>query len=383
MLDELAPTFLIGADIVPTKSNLVPFCEGNANALVGSELLAILKSVDYALFNLEVPLADKKSPIEKCGPNLIAPTEAVRGLKALNKGAFCLANNHIMDQGAEGLSTTLSVLDAAEIPHFGAGENLADAMEPFLVSVGGKRLGVYACAEHEFSIASECMPGANPFDPLESIDHVRSLRQLCDYLVVLYHGGKEHYRYPSPLLRKGCRKLAEAGANLVVCQHSHCIGCAEDWSNCTIVYGQGNFLFDDTENEFWQTSLLIKVVLSEDPIVSYLPLRKHGAQVILATGRDAEEIVGDFRKRSHEITVPGFVESKYADFSVQSLDGYLNTYAPGSHTLAGRIVGKLTRQKMSRMLTNRRQMLAELNYLDCEAHRELFVEGIREFLKHA
>lgn len=40
--------------------------------------------------------------------------------------------------------------------------------------------------------------GANPFDVLESFDDVQALKEHCDYVIVLYHGGKEFYRYPSP-----------------------------------------------------------------------------------------------------------------------------------------------------------------------------------------
>jgi len=55
---------------------------------------------------------------------------------------------------------------------------------------------VYTCAEHEFTIATENTPGANPFDPLESLDHIQELKSKCDFVLVLYHGEKAHYRYP-------------------------------------------------------------------------------------------------------------------------------------------------------------------------------------------
>lgn len=193
-----------------------------------------------------------------------------------------LANNHILDQGAQGLASTMQTLDAAGIAYAGAGHTRAEARKPWIRQVGDQKIGIYCCAEHEFSIAPPDSPGANPFDPLESFDDVASLRKDCDYLIVLYHGGKEHYRYPSPNLQKICRKFVRAGANLVVCQHSHCVGCKEDYQDGTIVYGQGNFLFDDSDSEFWQTSLLLSVT---DSGVSYLPLVKRKNTVRLAHGR--------------------------------------------------------------------------------------------------
>lgn len=54
---------LIGADLVPTKSNQNLFSNADATALVGGDLLAILQDADYRIFNLEMPLTDIHSPI--------------------------------------------------------------------------------------------------------------------------------------------------------------------------------------------------------------------------------------------------------------------------------------------------------------------------------
>lgn len=49
---------LIGADLVPTQSNVDLFKSGDAETLVGAQLLELLRDADYRIFNLEVPLAD-------------------------------------------------------------------------------------------------------------------------------------------------------------------------------------------------------------------------------------------------------------------------------------------------------------------------------------
>lgn len=204
---------------------------------------------------------------------------------------------------------------------FGVGDTPQEAAEPYVFEFAGKKVGLYACAEHEFSIVDKGKPGANPFEPLESLDHVAALKAHCDFVVVLYHGGKEHYRYPSPNLRKICRKLIEKGADLVVCQHSHCVGCEEKYRDGTIVYGQGNFLFDHSASEFWQTGLL--VALDADFNVSYVPLVKDGCKVRLAQKAQAEDVLDSFKARSSEITVDGVVEAKYGEFAKGMIDNYL------------------------------------------------------------
>ena len=227
---------MIGADLVPTQSNYHLFEKGDAGALLGDRLRELLAGADFTAFNLEIPLTDRRTPIEKHGPALMAPAGTINGLRAVNPHFFTLANNHILDQGRQGLFSTIELLDRVGIAHAGAGSDLSEAQKPFIKEVGGLRLGFYCCAEHEFSIAAEDAAGANPFDPLESLDHVIELKKQCDYAVVLYHGGKEHYRYPSPGLQRICRKLVEKGADLVVCQHSHCVGAEERWKNGPIVF---------------------------------------------------------------------------------------------------------------------------------------------------
>ncbi|MBR4864031.1 MAG: CapA family protein [Oscillospiraceae bacterium] len=369
---------LIGADLVPTDTNASLFAAGDAAALVGEKLQAALADADYRIFNLEVPLADKATPIEKAGPALIAPTAAIAGYTALQVDCLTVSNNHIMDQGAEGFASTLSALDNASIAHVGGGDCLEAAAKPFIAEICGKRVGIYACAENEFSIATEDTPGANPFDALEAPDHVAALKAQCDYVIVLYHGGKEHYRYPSPLLQKTCRKLVEKGADLVLCQHSHCIGCEEKFLHGTIVYGQGNFLFDHSTREHWQTGLLVQ--LGDDFEVSYIPLRKQDNVVRMAEGEDAETILSQFKARSQEITDPKFLQENYVRFAKTMGQDYL-TVLGGSDGKLFRLFNKLMGDKLRKRRNNKRYVklyrMAIENYVRCEAHRELLITYLK------
>jgi poly-gamma-glutamate capsule biosynthesis protein CapA/YwtB (metallophosphatase superfamily) len=363
---------LIGSDTVPTQSNIDLFSEGNITALMGDELLSIWNTADTRIFNLEVPLTDKETPIKKCGPNLIAPTSTVRGIKALNPTLLTLANNHILDQGEEGLKSTQQVLTENEIPYVGIGENLSEASKPHIIEHNGIKIGIYSCAEHEFTIATHTSAGANPFDPLESLDHIQKLKANCDYVIVLYHGGKEHYRYPSPNLQKVCRKLVEKGADLVVCQHSHCIGCMEEYSGSTIVYGQGNLLFDDSDSEFWKTSLLIQVNIEDGVKVEYIPIVKTGNSVRLANEGQREEILREFKQRSNEIKKEGFIDMKYSELA----ESMFNNYLAGLHgnNLLFLVLNKLFKRKLTRKLYSDHSLRWVRNIIECEAHRELILK---------
>ena len=369
---------VIGADIVPTKSNMGLFISGDSESLIGEELKDVLEGASYRIFNLEVPLTDEEIPIIKQGPNLIAPTTAVAGYKAIGVDLLTLANNHILDQDIQGLKNTIMTLEKESINHLGGGNNLKAASKPFIFNFANKKIGVYACAEHEFSIAGETTPGANPFDPLWSLDHVEELKEKTDYVIVLYHGGKEHYRYPSPMLQRTCRRLVDKGADLVICQHSHCIGCEEKYAGGVIIYGQGNFIFDDSDDECWQTSLLVKV--DDDFNVIYLPLIKTGNGVRLAEKNDAEAILDDFLERSNQINKEGAVQKKYDEFARSCLTKYLNNMK-GKETVIYKVANRLSQNKLREKTLKRkydiRQLVALRNWIECEAHRELLIKGIQ------
>lgn len=372
-------SIIIGADIVPVKTNQEAFENGPAEELTGRELLEELRKAEYRIFNLETPLYDRDAPIVKMGPCLRASGKSVNGLKNIGADLLTLANNHIMDHGIQGLRNTVAVLEKAGISTVGAGENLQQARKAYFAEIRGKRIGIYGCAEHEFSIAGEDSPGANPFDALESPDDVARMKEQCDYAIVLYHGGKEHYRYPSPDLQKTCRKLVDKGADLVVCQHSHCIGCKEEYRNGTIVYGQGNFLFDGEDNEYWNTGLLISI--SEDGAVGYIPLMKTGSGVRLADSNEAEKILSEFRKRSDDIRREGFIRQQYMKFASESIDDYYLYLTGKRDNLAFRIANKLSGHRLEKRLAQRygRKVRTGLrNYVECEAHRELLIKGLEQ-----
>lgn len=373
-------SIVIGADLVPTKSNVELFEKGDIDTLIGSELKDIILNADYRIFNLEIPLTDESSPIKKCGPNLIASTKCISAYQTMNIDLLTLANNHILDQGKKGLDSSIETLKNAGISYVGVGDSIKDASKPKIISCNGKKIGIYACVEHEFTVATEKDSGANPIDLLETPDHILELKKQCDYVIVLYHGGKEQYRYPSPNLQKTCRKLVEKGADLVICQHSHCIGCKEEYLQGTIVYGQGNFLFDDEENEYWQTSLLI--MLSEDFEVNYIPLKKTANAVRLAKGDEAKNILEQFSHRSEEIRDPEKVYQHYGELADQYKNHYLLRIMKIKRSLLYRIINKLAKGLIEKTIINKvinSMYRYELeNYVECEAHRELLLNILKK-----
>jgi len=190
---------IIGGDVCPIRRNMPYFVKGDSKALFNDLLIEFTQS-DLSIINLECPLIREKSPILKSGPVLGANNECINGIKNAQIKVVNLANNHILDHGANGLLNTISVCRNANIAVVGAGENLTEAGYILIRKINGVNIGVLSFAEHEFSIATNNSSGANPLSLIEYVRSIRRDRDKLDYFIVLVHGGKEYYPYPSPQL---------------------------------------------------------------------------------------------------------------------------------------------------------------------------------------
>ena len=352
----------IGADLVPTEQNYHLFNEGDTLSLVGDKVLEKMNECDYRVFNLELALCDKPTPIIKGGPNIGAPTSTIKGIKGMNPSVLAIANNHVLDHGYEGFVSTIDTLNGANIPHVGGGFSIAEAKAPYYFERDGIKVGVYACCEHEFSWIDDYGFGANGFDALETPDEIAEIKKTCDYLIVLYHGGKEHYRYPSPRLMKVCRKIAEKGADIVLCQHTHCGGAMEDWQGSKIISGQGNFVFVRNYGHIptWGEGFAVIMDIQKDGITyDYVPYDK--TEVGIAYDESGEIIKG-LNERSEEIKLPKLIESKFEQMA--------------KDTVVERYVQNMLGYKPSEEEL-KQKLICLFHYAECEVHHECLLTGLR------
>jgi len=374
---------VIAGDTVPTKTNFELFIRADMQTLLGKELSEYLSKADYKILNLETSLCNNMEPILKSGPHLIAPTSTIKGLKALGINLVTLANNHIMDQGAQGARETINALDSVGIGYVGFGDNLSEAKKPHIASINGIKIGIYACAEHEFSIAKNNRPGANPFDPLFSLDHIANLKNESDYLIVLYHGGREMYRYPSPELQRTCRRIVDKGADAVICQHSHSIGCAEYYKDSYILYGQGNFIFDANDNEYWNNGLIVVIDLDNDlnSKIELIPIVKHSNTICLPDEETRTKILYGFQQRSEILNDPEKIISEYQKYTKSIQDEIFSSLIGKMRKrFYFKALNKIFRHKLWKLFFDKSSLLYLENCLNCEAHREIITECIRNQL---
>lgn len=346
---------LLVGDLSPTNATDPYFAAGDLNTLFSTEVQALFKNSDMSFINLEVALTDHEDGIKKFGPCLKASGGTADVVKALGVTVCGLANNHIFDFGAEGVADTLAHLDRVGMPYTGYGANYEDSRKNFVFEQGSEKICLVAVCEHEYSYATENYEGARPFDCYDTIDDIREAKKTADRVIVLYHGGKEHCRYPSKRLVKTCRAMIKAGADLVLCQHTHIIGCFEEYEGGKILYGQGNFHFAGKyEGDAWN-QFLATIYDTKTGDVEFIPLVNDRLQIRFAEGEEKEMILAGLKSRSamgEKVWYEAFREACMTDFAwYVDVLGYKDVPEEKHHLLA--------------------------HYLDCEAHHDILIEHFK------
>ena len=323
-----------------------------------SDVLDLFGSSDRVIVNLECALTESEYRIRKFGPNLKGKPFVAELLKRAGVTDCGLSNNHVLDFGLGGLRDTIALLDKAGLNWTGAGENEEDSRKDLVIEAEGKTIRVITVCEHEYSYALADRLGSRPYDPYDTAHDIRLAKSRADYVIVMYHGGKEHCRYPSPRLRKLCRAMVEDGADLVLCQHSHCIGCAEEYMGGNILYGQGNFhfVYPGEREESWNEGLAVRVTIEDSMKVEYIPvvMDKEAGTLSLAKGERKEKMLADFAFRGEELKDDRWMEGWHA-FCLSMKENYDKAVA-SFHTGT----------------EHDTQWFA--HYLDCEAHTDVWRE---------
>ena len=172
LVDPTMTTIVIGGDVCPTGNIEKAFLQGSADEIF-HDVLDDIASADLSIVNLECPLVSRATPIPKAGPVLGAITSCIQGFVAAKWNVLNLANNHSYDHGADGLRETIRTIEEAGLDVIGAGEDLKDAETPIVKELNGERFVIYSMAEHEFSVADETTPGANPLDLVRLVYAIR------------------------------------------------------------------------------------------------------------------------------------------------------------------------------------------------------------------
>ena len=348
---------LLLGDVSPTKITNGYFEKQDIDALF-SDSLSLFKKADFTFVNLECALTESENAIDKFGPNLKATDKTADVLKKIGVSLVGLSNNHIFDFGIEGYKDTVKALDRVGLDYTGFGENYDDSRKNYVLEKDGQKICFITVCEHEYSYALPDRMGSRPFDCYDTITDVRKAKEQNDKVIVIYHGGKEHCRYPSPRMVKLCHALVDNGADVVIGQHSHCICCYEDYNNGHILYGQGNFHFVEFYDNLpdWENQLAF-IYDTDTNEVELVPLNQTKTGIELSKGNKKENLEKMSESLNASMKDGSWIDG-WRDFCKEKEEYYNNkfrlAFADGA---------------------TERQFKVVAHLLDCEAHHDVIVEN--------
>jgi len=218
-----------------------------ADALFSRGIDSVFSHSDVVVGNLECPATHIRQPVQKrfifrADPEHLA-TLRKHGLTHLN-----LCNNHSIDQGREGLSDTRRNVIRAGMTPVGAGRNMQEAAQPVLLTRTPRRVWLVAslrlALENYAYLTDRACVSQEPMDSL--ILRIRRLKKSDPTAIVIVslHWGGEHTLKPVAQQRFEAHRLIDAGADALVCHHTHTLQTVEHYRGRPVYYSIGNFIFD-------------------------------------------------------------------------------------------------------------------------------------------
>ena len=366
-------------DLFPTYRNENEFIKGDIEWLYGKKIINLFKEADFSICNLEGALTNEEKSIKKVGPRIKAVPETIKGIKELGIKCVTLANNHIIDYGKKGYEETIKTLKENNIDYFGAGDNINNIKKYYEIDANGKKVIFYNVAETMFDIPSKNYPGVNIFDEYETYKEIQSLKKKCDYLIVIYHGGQEFYWYGSEILRKRFHRLADNGADIVVSQHTHCIGLWENYKDAFLLYGQGDFHFANTFTEYREYGIILEINISDKG----LDIKKHLTRRIDGNiTYDETQNFEQFQKRSDLLTNNETFDKEFGEFADRKVAMFLEAFR--GKNIIDKIIKKIfPKEVYIRYLKSRfadKHLLRIISGVQFEEHNEILTRGLWDMI---
>ncbi|MBA3416362.1 MAG: CapA family protein [Chloroflexia bacterium] len=258
---------------------------------------SLLRGFDLTVANLEGNLsATLPQPVNDHSFTFVSSPAMLDGFALAGIDAVTLANNHTVwnDEGwgLQGLLDTMAALEAAGLPYFGAGYDLAGARAPWTTTVNGTSVAwlgidgvtanyevapgtVNGVVDFDAGATAE-RPGTNPYLSSQFLADIAAAAASATVVIPYFHMGAEYVQIPPAWAVAGARAAIDAGATMVVTNHPHVIQGMEIYSGRPIVYSPGNFIIDQMWGVEVRSGYALEVLLRGSTVVG---LRVHGTEI--------------------------------------------------------------------------------------------------------
>lgn len=266
-----------------------------ANGIVPS-LLTEMKSADIMMLNNEFPYSDRGTPLEDKKFTFRAKPTSVSFLNDMGVDIVSLANNHAYDYGETAFLDTMETLENAGITYVGAGRNLQEARRPVYYIINNMKIAIVAATQIEkldhpdtkgatdsSAGVFRCWNGDN------LLETVKEAKANSDFVIVYLHWGNENETPIDWAQEKQAPEVVEAGADLVIGAHPHCLQKIDVIQGVPVMYSLGNFWFNSKTID----TGMIKITLDESGLQSYqfIPCIQTGSQTMLLQGEEKKRVI--------------------------------------------------------------------------------------------
>lgn len=266
--------------------------EGDISKCISPELIAIMQAADVMCLNNEFTYSTNGSPLEGKMYTFRANPERVSVLNDMGVDIVQLNNNHVYDYGRQAMLDTFDTLDGAGIDYFGAGHNLEEAMTPVYYTLDDKVVAFVGASRAEKNKmtpqATEEKPGIlRCYDTELFLQVIEEADANADFVVAVVHWGTEYsYDLEEVQLTTG-KEYLDAGADVIIGGHSHCLQGMEFYDGKPIIYSLGNYWFNDKTLD----SMLIELHFSGNDAEQHMEVKMIPAIQTNATTNWVDESV--------------------------------------------------------------------------------------------
>ncbi len=343
------------------------------------ELRKRITASDYAIGNFEAPIAVSGGNVLKSGPAICQDPAAVEVLKWVGFDGLMLANNHMMDYGAEGLEATAALIDQHGLDRCGAGRNREEAYQPLIKEIEGVKIGFLNLCESQFGVIDHStdpeQPGYAWIGDASADDIVRTMVAQCDFTIVLAHAGLEHFSVPQIEWRDRYRRFCELGVDAVVGAHPHVPQGYEYWKGSVIFYSLGNFFFDALSyGTARDNSFSVELSLSKSRPLTFELIYHHKENSTLIESPSSERVnvealnlslTEDYPSRVDEMNASEFNKIRDRLLYCMSVPFSPGVFKMSLRRVVSRLLGRSARIDKTAML---RHLLTNESYLNAARH---------------
>ncbi len=298
-------TLLFSGVIVPARCVQAAIDERGSADYIFDEVRGVISEADLAVGTLNATISDYP-PHTGCVPTyvLVGGSGNADALQRAGFDVMSVATNHIkncglMDCGDRAFFDTLDNLRRAGIKPVGAGADHVEAMQPVVVELDGVRFGIVSLGQIEpMAFAGPDKPGIAVLNQENLRAAIDAARQVSDVVIVMPHWGPEDVPWPNHIQRELARQLVEAGADLVVGNHTHVVQALQEIDGVPVFYGLGNFVFDQGLRDH-QQGVILKVYYDGDRFAGYDLIPTHVDRDGTLHIADAEEAAEVLERTAH------------------------------------------------------------------------------------